>query len=188
MRPTARQHWAVRTGPARAIFPTAPRPANRGRRTMPEACPDPQSEPDTPAQPKEAPGPGGNRKTWDEHSTRKLKVSVEANAAQRRYAGTKTDVVVAVVRGVVVAVGAARVVGVVVPGPTAQRPRSRRRAAPLVVTPAALIMRQTDSPRERRLAPAVDDDGRVGKDYQRRTQKNRRDGAARRLRRSRGAQ
>ena len=39
MRPTARRRRAVRTGRARAIFPSSPRPANRGRRTMPEARP-----------------------------------------------------------------------------------------------------------------------------------------------------
>lgn len=47
-------------------------------------------------------------------------VSVEANAAQRRYAGTKPDVVVTVVGVVVVAVGRAAIPRIVVPRPAAQ--------------------------------------------------------------------
>ena len=54
-----------------AIFPPAPRSANRGRRTTPEAGPARTSEPGPPARRPKAPGLGRCRKMWEEHTTRK---------------------------------------------------------------------------------------------------------------------
>ena len=109
---------AVRTGRARAIFPSSPRPANRGRRTTPEAQPGPRQR--TPCTCRDAEGarPGKEQKDV------------------RRTHHTEPDVVVPVVRVVPVAVGRARVVLIVVPGPAAQHTGTSQRAAPPTFRPA----------------------------------------------------
>ena len=71
---------------------------------------------------------------------------------------TKTDIVVPVVRVVPVAVGAARVVLVVVPGPAAQHPRTRSRAAPPILPTAPAIMPRigtADQPLRQKIAKAL---------------------------------
>ena len=92
----------VRAGPPCAISVPSPRPANRGRRALPEAIPSRAAGMRSP-RPRGA-GPGRRRGTQDVGRTHH----------------PKTDVVVAIAGGVVVAVRRARVVLVVVPGTAAQ--------------------------------------------------------------------
>ncbi len=113
MRPTAWPHPALpcgRDAPAPSFLPRL-EPANRGRRTTPGARRVRN------AKPTRSPGALGRRAS-------------KGPGRCGRTNHTETDVVVPVVRVVPVAVGRARVVLIVVPGPAAQHAKTHQRAAP----------------------------------------------------------
>ena len=103
---------SVRPGLTCAIFDPAPRAANLGRQPIPEASPWPERL--------ERPQQAGKNKP---PNLRRSRRGQDVGPTQQ----TKTDVVVAVVRVVVVAVGAAGIVLVVVPGPATHSPAVRHR-------------------------------------------------------------